>query len=509
MSSPPLAPEPASSPPRDPLTDLPVNIHHAPPTPDASPSAKRAKRKETKEKHKTSADKVDDSGEKIVASLKEKFDQRAQIKSPPSMSKFRLFNKMGYYQKVSPNSYVDQFFPRKYFRGESLLISSSESCFESLTSHPFCIKSLKTTSKVAIGTEEGDIVFYDGGYTHSEQERVHGLRKCIRKPHSTAVKDISISDNDSLLVSVGGDCQLQLFDISQKMHLGTAQTGSCNKVQFHPNNCNELITCDSVGTLTIHDIRTPSFEVVNITQNEIPSAHYDKTGKLLQKHRTGVTSAVWCDDKRFASCCETNSEIRLWDMRYLKKKTVAPFLQASPIPRSHKGSRSFGMVSLEFDLESNKLWGLCKDSHIYSYNIEDITTGVCDDFSSPELQIKDFYPTISLISSTPGINEGSYIAAGGTGKNAVLFPNPSRQVGNSYVKYPQADSTTVSSYAPTILTNGHIDNVGSLIQQKHTGRLASVSDDCSVRFWSFNESLTDDIKASSDTIHPAWAEEAS
>jgi WD40 repeat protein len=466
MSSPP-APSP-----REPLNDIPANVLHTPPTPDSSPSFKRTK---------TLTNLI--SEEKLVPSLDEKFN-----KPPSSIYSLRLFNKLGYHKPIT------EFYTR-HTRGEALLIASSGNCVEQTNSTPFCIKSLGHSSKVAVGNEEGDILFFDSGSTGSESDRILGLRQCIRKPHSTAVKDLSISRDDNVLVSIGGDCRLQLFDLNRKQHLGTSQTGSCNKVQFHPHNSNRLLTCDRLGNLTIHDLRCPSKDAAHITQNEIPSSHYDKTGKLLQKSRTGVTSIVWCDDTRFASCCETNSEIRLWDTRYLKKNVIAPFVQKSPIPRSHRRLRDFGMVSLAFDPQDNKFWGLCKDGHVYSYYAENLQSGICDDLTCPEMDIKDFYPTISVINPIQGSNEGSYISATGAGRSAVLFPKPSR------------NQPAVGS--PVYLNNGHSDNVGALIQQKHTGRLASIADDCNVRFWSFNEQLVEDVKGSSTNMTSGWAEESS
>ncbi|KAA8908807.1 hypothetical protein TRICI_004735 [Trichomonascus ciferrii] len=466
MSSPP-APLP-----REPLNDVPPNVLHTPPTPDSSPSFKRTK---------TLTNLI--SEEKLVPSLDDNFN-----KPSSSISSLRLFSQLGYHKSIT------EFYTR-HTRGEALLIASSENCYEQTNSTPFCIRSFGHSSKVAVGNEEGDVLIFDSGFTSSEAGRLRGLRQCIRKPHSTAVKDLSISRSDNVLVSIGGDCRLQLFDLNRKQHLGTSQTGSCNKVQFHPHTPDRLLTCDRLGTLTIHDLRCSSQDAAHITQNEIPSSHYDKTGKLLQKTRTGVTSIAWCDDTRFASCCETNSEIRLWDTRYLKKNVIAPFVQKSSIPRSHKRLRDFGMVSLTFDSQDNKFWALCKDGHVYSYYAENLDAGICDDLTCPEMDIKDFYPNVSVINPIEGSNEGSYIAATGTGKSAVLFPKPSR---NQSILAP-----------PVFLNNGHCDNVGALIQQKYSGRLASIADDCTVRFWSFNEQLIEDVKGSTANMFSGWAEESS
>lgn len=404
---------------------------------------------------------------------------------------------------------------------EAMSFCSSSTDFERLSDYldkpvPFCLTPLHHTNRVAVGLQGGDIAFLDPGHESSLDGRKLKPRAVIRNAHANAVLSVAASASDKYMATTGGDQIIQLFDIQQGKVLQKFSTYAGRIIKMHPNHDSLAIVGSRMGNIHLYDFRLPSDQKIALSVNcfadktsepeygsgEISNAH-DSRRKVGERTRIpksnkkskSITALTWCADYVAASACESNSCIRGWDFRQVKRTLSESFAFETTAPQSHSRTRHFGVCSLEFDPTQRKIWSLCRDNHIYSYGLSNVSE-VADDLTNSQMDVSSFYPDLTIIGPS-AFNSGSYIACGGGRDGSIpLFTKPGIQRAH---KGP-------NTYGQSVSLMGHNETVSVVAWHSYSGRLISISDDSTVRFWAASTSRSRSFRAETTPL-AGWANE--
>ncbi|KAI1914489.1 hypothetical protein LOZ39_004466 [Ophidiomyces ophidiicola] len=437
---------------------------------------------------------------------------------------------------------------------------------------PFCTAACHTNSLVAIGDEEGGIRIID-----SAKDDKLGFSKTYLsfQPHMNSIMDLEFSSDDKLLATASGDQSSHIIDMPTQtaVYCLSKHSSSVKRVQFQPaSNNNVVATCGRDGSVNIWDLRCTAFDKPSLrlrcslasddddtsrlstakmkyaqVSNSIRGAHADlvRRGPSELQHRDdiSVTSISFLQPGRehlFVTGCESNACVRLWDMRtsYSIRRKMSTPLSITRQPESHSRYRQFGLTSMVFSGDGNRLFTLCRDGTIYAHSTPHLILGNSGEFSSPTAPLRRFpadeaktglgplygfrHPRLLVATFFIKIalrrahdDKTELLAAGSSDNCAVLFPTDERY----FEKFPAAPETqSFPASQPAVpkgfaarrvglrrtnsgsslserlehdipiyqhgtpLIEGHQKEV-SAVTWTHNGDLVTVSDDLHARCW--------------------------
>ena len=303
--------------------------------------------------------------------------------------------------------------------------------------------------------------------TDINEEEVHPFNKLYLGIlcHDNAVFDLSWSPDDHQIATASGDQSARVFDVVTQVctNVLAGHRSSVKQVAFSPRNPSILTTCARDGNIHFFDTRcvgTASSLGKNIVENRpvnsILQAHAETGPKkgVTARSDISVTAAAWLinRDNVIATACESNSCIKIWDIRSIQtRRKVASAVEMSATPPHHQPPkhRPFGLNCLSLSLDGSRMYAMCRDSVIYAYSTSHVSNGPIHAYSHPRLHASTFYVKTSVS------QDGRLLGAGSSDGIAVIFPTDERYLDqHSYRlgKVHPDDSTPTPASPPSSLT---------------------------------------------------------
>nr|KMM66239.1 LOW QUALITY PROTEIN: WD repeat-containing protein [Coccidioides posadasii RMSCC 3488] len=249
------------------------------------------------------------------------------------------------------------------------------------------------------------------------------------QPHMNSIMDLEFSSDDKLLATASGDQSSHIIDMPTQtaVYCLSKHSSSVKRVQFQPgSNGNVVATCSRDGSINIWDLRYKAFDKPSLqlhcslasdgddttristakmkypqVSNNIRGAHSErprsKGQSESQSHREdiSVTSISFLHPGRehlFVTSCESNACVRLWDMRtsYSLRRKMSTPVAITRQPESHSRYRQFGLTSLVFNGDGNRLYTLCRDGTVYAYSTPHLILGNSNELSLSNPPLRRF-----------------------------------------------------------------------------------------------------------------------
>ncbi|KAK9119795.1 hypothetical protein Scep_017888 [Stephania cephalantha] len=331
---------------------------------------------------------------------------------------------------------------------------------------------------LAVSDEDGYLSFYDTRRKlpslGSFRESVGEARVCDWVAHNNAIFDLCWIQDDMRILTASGDQTIKVWDVEKKACISAliGHTGSVKSLSCHPSNPGLLVSGSRDGSFGIWDLRCNhrpqhSSEELSLTPTAIVNgAHMPAKRKGTRRIKTGsmsITSVLYLKDEiSIASAGAVGSEVKFWDTRNLK----APVTSMSCIEAANEKEKSrHGISSLSQDSSGMFLTASCMNNRIYLYNILQLHKGPMSTFSGNQL---DTFYVKSAISP-----DAAHILSGSSDGNACIWQVKRPQEGPLRLEGHEGEVTAVA-WCPS-----------------ETGKLATCSDDFTVRIWNTqNRSFT-------------------
>ena len=332
-----------------------------------------------------------------------------------------------------------------------------------------------------------------------------------------------MADGDDLLATASGDQTIKLWDLSshepvEKLML-RGHKSSVKSVQFRPGSQNELVSGAREGSIFLWDVRVKNDGCTTRSQGEVSPGgsqlasadSHKQTGRptkqIAEAHAKrnyanittsprrkskdaknstscSVTSVVFINDYILASAGDNDGSVKFWDLRrgwtsrvgglVLVVAGVDIYLQQTFKPTSFLSreasatGRPRGITSLSVNNTNSKILASSSDHHIYMF-----------DCLVPEREpsiysghvVNSFYVKASF---SPDCR---YIISGSSDYHVYIW-----DVSNPLL--------------PPMRLRGHTGEVSDVAwSQKEFWKLASSSDDTTVRLWTIDRELSEHFSA--------------
>ncbi|EEF40951.1 denticleless protein homolog [Ricinus communis] len=330
----------------------------------------------------------------------------------------------------------------------------------------FC-ETNKNSHILAVSDEDGYLSLFDSrkkfpSYA-SHQECSDTARISDWVAHQNAIFDICWIKEDTNILTASGDQTIKIWDAQEKKCIGVlmGHTGSIKSMCSHPTNSDILVSGSRDGSFATWDLRcntTSKSEITCITPTSmVKRAHLSPYAKRVRRGKAAsmsITSVLYLKDEvSITTAGAVDSIIKFWDARNLKTHVT----QACPHPKSaDKDRRLHGISSLSQDSNGVFLTASCMDNRIYLYNALQLEKGPVQSFSG--CRIESFYVKSAI---SP---DATQILSGSTDGNAYIWQ----------VNKPEADPITLKS---------HDGEVTAVDWCPYDGKIATSSDDFTVRIW--------------------------
>ncbi|MED6170547.1 hypothetical protein PIB30_032006 [Stylosanthes scabra] len=340
----------------------------------------------------------------------------------------------------------------------------------------FC-KTSKFSHILALSDEDGYLTLFDSrkkfSVLSSFEENAEKAKICEWVSHLNAVFDICWIKEDTQILTASGDQTMKVWDVQEKKCIGVLKghTGSVKSMCSHPNNADIIVSGSRDGSFCLWDLRCKSAtrgkhgEVSICSTAVVKGAHLSSQAKRVRKGKAksmSITSVLCLKDQvSIATAGAVDSVLKFWDTRNLKSFVT----QASPRPQSTEKGRLHGISSLSQDESGLFLSASCMDNCIYLYNILQLDKGPFRSF--PGCPIESFFVKAAI---SP---DASQIVSGSSNGNAYVWQ----------VNKPQAMPVILKSH------DGEVTAVDW--NRSEIGKLATASDDCTVRTWNQTNYVSD------------------
>ncbi|CAN8266171.1 unnamed protein product [Cochlearia groenlandica] len=338
----------------------------------------------------------------------------------------------------------------------------------------FC-KTGRNSQVFAVSDEEGYVSLFNSSQkkfssSATHQENTENGRLCEWVAHYNAVFDISWIKEDSCLLTASGDQTIKVWDVEENKCTGVliGHTGTVKSMSSHPTNSDLLVSGSRDGCFSLWDLRNKSSsyteEFCINSSYMVEGAHRSPLSKRIRRGKgasSSITSVLYLKDEiTIATAGAPESALKFWDTR----KLSVPFAQASPQsdPTNTKENRSHGIVCLSQDSSGTFLTASCKDNRIYLYNMLQLDKGPLQSFSGCRI---DSFFVRTMISP-----DAEHILSGSSDGNAYIW-----QVNKPHVE-------------PTILKGHDFEVTAVDWSPSDIGKVATASDDFTVRLWSIENS---------------------
>ncbi|KAI5665488.1 hypothetical protein M9H77_15341 [Catharanthus roseus] len=341
----------------------------------------------------------------------------------------------------------------------------------------FC-KTAKNSHILAVTDEAGYISLYNtrqkfqSSSTHQENAEKSRMSEWIA--HNNAIFDLCWIKEDMKVLTASGDQSIKVWDVQEKKCLSSllGHTGSVKAISSHPTNQDMIVSGSRDGSFALWDLRSCKKFCMSSIAN-VHEAHSCSRGKRVRRGKStsmSITSVLYLKDEvSIATAGAIDSIVKFWDTRNLKK----PVIQTCPHPDSsvEKEKRLHGISSLSQDLNGVYISASCMDSRIYLYSILSLEKGPVKTFSG--CRIDSFFVKSAL---SP---DGAHILGGSSDGNAYIWQ----------VKRPELDPITLGSH------DGEVTAVDWCPSEM--GKIATSSDDFTVRYWSIQSSCYSNARSPS------------
>ncbi|KAL1831412.1 hypothetical protein ACET3Z_001063 [Daucus carota] len=347
----------------------------------------------------------------------------------------------------------------------------------------FC-KTSKNAHIIAVTDERGYVSLYN---TRSKISSCSSFGQNAEKAklwewvaHDNAIFDACWIKDDTAILTASGDQSIKWWDAQEKKCLGVllGHTGSIKSICPHPTNHDIIVSGSRDGSFALWDLRCPDTRqgaLCRIPIMTVSGAHSSSYGRRARRGKTNsrsVTSVLYLrDEMSIATAGALDSVVKFWDSRSLK----SPVTQACSDTRlsNPKERRLYGITSLSQDLNGVFLSASCMDKRIYLYNILQLEKGPVKSFSG--CQIGSFFVKSAI---SP---DAAHILSGSSDGNAYVWQ----------VNKPEAK--------PTIL-KGHCGEATAVDwSPSEPGKVATSSDDLTIRFWDIRSSCYSRTRSPSST----------
>ncbi|KAK7381416.1 hypothetical protein VNO78_34088 [Psophocarpus tetragonolobus] len=335
----------------------------------------------------------------------------------------------------------------------------------------FC-KTSKFAHILAVSDEDGHVSLFDTRrklpVTSNYEEESEKVKICDWISHQNAVFDTCWIKDDTQILTASGDQTIKLWDVQEQKCLGvlTGHTGSVKSMCSHPTNSDIIVSGSRDGSFRIWDLRCKSTaksrpgEVSICSMGGVKGAHISSQARRTKRGKVASVSitSVLClkDQVSIATAGAVDSVLKFWDTRNFKSNVT----QTSPSPQSTEKQTLHGISSLSQDESGLFLSASCMDSRIYLYSTLQLEKGPLKSFSG--CQIDSFFVKSAI--SPDALN----IVSGSSDGNAYVWK----------VDKPLEDPTILKSHDGEVTA---VDWCSSEI-----GKLATCSDDFTVRIWKKN-----------------------
>ncbi|XP_015879303.2 uncharacterized protein LOC107415477 [Ziziphus jujuba] len=338
----------------------------------------------------------------------------------------------------------------------------------------FC-KSNKNSHILAVSDEDGYVSLFDTrrqfASSSSHQENAEKARVSEWIAHHNAVFDLCWIKEDTRILSASGDQTIKVWDVEKRKctEMLMGHTGSVKSMSPHPANPEIIVSGSRDGSFALWDMRCKSNsksrheELCLSSIAVVKGAHLSTQAKRVRRGKAAsmsITSVLYLKDGiSIATAGAVDSVVKFWDTRNLK--TVVT--QTCPNPEStEKERRLHGISSLSQDSNGVSLSASCMDNRIYLYNVFQLERGPIKSFYG--CQIESFFVKSSI---SP---DATHILSGSSDGNAYIWQ----------VNKPQDN--------PTILKNHDGEVTAVDWSPLETGKIATSSDDFTVRIWNSQSS---------------------
>ncbi|CAI9111477.1 OLC1v1011705C1 [Oldenlandia corymbosa var. corymbosa] len=257
--------------------------------------------------------------------------------------------------------------------------------------------------------------------------------------------------------------KIKLWDAQAKRCVAalTGHTGSVKAICSHPTNQDVLVSGSRDGSFALWDLKCSNDgrQLTCISPYASVQDAHKYCGRRIRRGKAAsksITSVLYLrDEVTIATAGAVDSVLKFWDVRNLKKSVM----QASPSvdASSEKEKRLHGISSLSQDMNGIFISASCMDSRIYLYNILQLENGPVKTFSG--CRISSFFVKSAI---SP---DAAHMLSGSSDGNAYIWQ----------VNKPQADPVILKSH------DGEVTAVDWCPSEM--GKVATSSDDFTVRFW--------------------------
>ncbi|POS88440.1 hypothetical protein EPUL_000035 [Erysiphe pulchra] len=438
-----------------------------------------------------------------------------------------------------------------YSKPNDLHISTSTESQERVI--PFCAVACNTNSLVAVGDEDGRVRLLEAGQI--ENSTFADVFLSFRV-HQNAIIDMSLSNDDSRLVTASGDQSSRVVDMKTQTTVSVlgAHTASLKQARFQPGSSNIIATSSRDGNIHIWDLRCRGYEKSLIEIQTLNSSR--GSPEIKKEHFCAITSSIYNAHKPFKdsisalgardaptrgepvgrigdvsvtsiqflstefnhlllSSSEADSVVKLWDIRNIQTRNgrnQIP-LASTTQPLNHSKWRNFGISSMSISSDCSRLYTLCKDNVIYAYSTAHLMLGQAQELNFPDkVRRRLNRSTQEGLGPIYGLRNPKFHATTFYVKSAIRKPNEGKcemlAVGSSdgcAVIFP-TDERYISSKRPNIDTESIIGgsddhdipifNYGTALIRGHDREVGSLT-------WTSDGDL---VTVSDDFLVRVWRE---
>ncbi|CAK7328115.1 unnamed protein product [Dovyalis caffra] len=351
----------------------------------------------------------------------------------------------------------------------------------------FC-KTSKNSHIFAVSDEDGHVSLFDtrrkfpSFASHTEIAGKERISDWVA--HQNAIFDVCWIKEDTNILTASGDQTIKVWDAQEKKCTGVlmGHTGSVKSLSPHPTNSDILTSASRDGSFAIWDLRCKTTAKSRCSEAHVTStamvqgAHLSSRAKRVRRGKAAsmsITSILYLKDEvSIATAGAVDSTVKFWDIRNLKAQVT----QAYPNMKlsTEKERRLHGISSLSQDLNGVFLTASCMDNRIYLYNVLQLDKGPVQSFS--ECRIESFYVKSAI---SP---DAAHILSGSSDGNAYIWQ----------VNKPDVDPIKLIAH------NGEVTAVDWCPSE--VGKIATSSDDYTVRIWNIQSIFCSSTTRSSSAI---------
>ncbi|KAG8384861.1 hypothetical protein BUALT_Bualt04G0162400 [Buddleja alternifolia] len=353
-----------------------------------------------------------------------------------------------------------------------------------VTSPPMALSFCKTSKNahiLALTDEGGYVTLFNTRQKFrdfsSYQANAEKAKVCEWVAHENSIFDLCWIKDDANILTASGDQSIKIWDTQEQKCIRAlmGHTGSIKSVSCHPTNQELVVSGSRDGSFAVWDTRCSENNYRKLCVSPLSVIHEAHTYPARRRRRRGkaesmsITSVLYLKDEvSVATAGAVDSIIKFWDTRHLK----APVTHACPHSESStEEKRLHGISSLSQDLNGVFITASCMDHRIYLYNVLQLEKGPIKTFSGGRT---DSFFVKSSISP-----DAAHILSGSSDGNAYIWQ----------VNKPHLSPITLKSH------DGEVTAVDW--SPSEMGKVATCSDDFTVRFWNIQSSCYSNTRSPS------------